>query len=628
MTTTNRQEFSFQAEIKQLLHLLAHSLYQSREIALRELISNASDALDKMRHLALVNPQLGNPGPLEIRLEVDARRHELRVIDNGVGMTRDELVQNLGTIAHSGSRQFLSGLPGDQRQALSLIGQFGVGFYSSFMVADLVTVRSRSYQDSHGWEWKSDGQGTFSIEPCDGLPRGTQVVLQLREADRELASEERLRQIVRKYSSFVRYPIKFGDRTLNEQKAIWVEPPSQLTDDDYARFFQHIAHRAEEQPLWHLHLSVDSPIQFHALLFCPRINTERLGFGLLEHGLTLCAQRIMVQNDCREILPEYLRFLVGLVDSEDLPLNVARETLQDNTIFRKIRTALLSQVFNRMQQLADEQPETYREFIDEFGSILREGVARDFAHREKVARLLRFRSSFATDPKARTSLDEYIHRCPEKQRHIYYAGGPDIDTILKGPNLEIFRQAKIEVLYLNDPIDEFVLTTLGAYRDKKLVSVDQEDLELPDIPKVTTPEPAPQAGSGLERVLSLFREALQGQVVDVRVSKRLTDSPCCLVSPQGHVSAQMEKLLKMASSKFEGSQRILEINPCAPLIEHLVRLVVNAEHDGFIKDCGRQLFANAQLLEGLYPDPREIVSRVQSLMEEAASKRSAVVVTG
>ena len=625
--TGKKEEFTFQAEIKQLLHLLSHSLYQSREIAVRELISNASDALDKMRHVALVDEARRDPGPLEIHIEGNPAESLLIIRDDGVGMTRDEVVKNLGTIAHSGSREFLKGLadsgakkPGD----VSLIGQFGVGFYAAFMIADRVTVRTRSYLEDGGWEWQSDGSGAFTVEAIDRPGRGTEVVLHLKDDAKEFADDFRLKGIIRRYSSFVPHPIKVGDEVVNDQKPIWVEPRSQVTDEQYNRFYQHLTHHADESPLWHLHLAADSPIQFQAILYCPPTNIERLGLGRLEHGINLCAKRVLVQSDCRDLLPDYLRFLYGLVDSEDLPLNVSRETLQDNTVIRRIRTALVKGVLDRLGKLADEQPDAYRTFFEQFGTALKEGVLRDFANRERIAKLLRFASSKAEEADAPTSLDQYVARAAAEQKHIYYLGGPDLGSIRKSPNLEVFRRRGIEVLYLTDPIDEFVMADLGTFDGRTLTSVDASDLDLPpgeDL-KTETPESSP---GGLGRVLEVFRSALGDRVQDVRESKRLTDSPCCLVNAEGGPTVQMQRVLRMAQRDIPPAARILEVNPDAPLIRRLASLSANPDQDAFLSRCALQLWANAQTLEGTLADPEDSVARVQAFMEEAAEKRSPII---
>ncbi len=633
-TVSERQEFTFQAEIKQLLHLLSHSLYQSREIAVRELISNASDALDKMRYVTLTDESQRDSGPLEIVIEGREADHQLIIRDTGVGMTHDELVKNLGTIAHSGSAEFLKAMASNaqSKSNVSLIGQFGVGFYAAFMLADKVRVRTRSYHDESGWEWESEGTGSFAVTPADGpLPRGTEVILHLKEDARDFTSEWRLKEIVRRFSSFVPHPIRLGEggEILNEQKPIWVEPKSQVTEEQYTRFYQHLTHHPEETPLWHLHMAADSPIQFRAIIYCPPTNPERLGFTRLEHGLHLCAKRVLVQAECRELVPEYLRFLHGLVDSEDLPLNVSRETLQDNSVIRRIRGAVTKSVLDRLDNLAQENPETFQTFYTQFGAMLKEGLVVDPMNKERIAKLLRFASSRGQDASPTVSLDEYIARMPGGQKRIYYLGGPDFASIAKSPNLEIFRRRGVEVLFLTDPIDEFAITSLRAYQGKELTSTDSADLDLPETSETATGEPKPEEPqvkeSGFAHVLDLFRSALEGRVREVRESKRLIDSPCCLVNAEGGLSTQMQRMLKMANKEFPETARILEVNPSAPLIRRLCNLSANSDHDAFIKQCAMQLWTNALILEGVTPDPEDLVARVQSFMAEAAEKRSPLI---
>jgi molecular chaperone HtpG len=630
---SDRREYAFQAEIKQVLHLLSHSLYQSREIAVRELISNAADALDKMRYVALTDEAHRKSGPLEIIIEGSEAEHRLTIRDSGIGMTRDELVSNLGTIAKSGSGDFLKALAADAqgKTDLSLIGQFGVGFYSAFMIADSVRVRTRSYTEASGWEWESEGTGTFAVKPIEEqIPRGTEVILHLKEDAHDFARDWRIKETVRRYSSFVSYPIHLAanGEVINDQKAIWVEPKNQVTEEQYLRFYQHLTHHTEEKPLWHLHLAVDSPIQFRAVVYCPPTNLERLGFTRFEHGLSLCAKRVLVQAECRELVPEYLRFVRGLVDSEDLPLNVSRETLQDNSVVRKIRSSLVKGVLDRLDNLARDQADAFRTFHEEFGRMLKEGLVVDVANRERIAKLLRFASSNNADPKAHASLDEYVARMKDGQKRIYYVAGPDPASIAKSPNLEIFRRQGLEVLYLSDPIDEFAFNALGSYQGKTLTSIDSADLELPDSEsKIQAAEGAEDAGKehGFPRVVELFRNALGARVSEVRESNRLTDSPCCLVNAEGGLSTQMQRILKLANKEFTESARILELNPKSPLIRRLCRLSANQVHDAFIKQCALQLWSNALILDGVTPEPEELVARVQSFMDEAAEKRSPLI---
>jgi molecular chaperone HtpG len=633
-TETDRQEYSFQAEIKQLLHLLSHSLYQSREIAFRELISNASDALDKMRYISLTNEALRDTGPLEIVVEGREADRQLIIRDSGIGMSHDELVTNLGTIAHSGSIEFLKLLATNSsaKPDVSLIGQFGVGFYSSFMIADRVRVRTRSFDEESGWEWESEGTGTFTVTPAEGsLPRGTEVILHLKEDARDFASEWRIKEIVRRYSSFVPYPIRLGagGEIINDQKPIWVEPKSQVTEEQYTRFYQHLSHHPEETPLWHVHLAADSPIQFRAVVYCPPTNLELLGFTRLEHGLALCARRVLVQNECRDLVPEYLRFLYGLVDSEDLPLNVSRETLQDNSVIKKIRAAVVKAVLDRLEQLSRDNPDQFRSFYEQFGRNLKEGLMLDHQNRERLAKLLRFSSSRGEDPRTLVSFDDYVGRMAEGQTRIYYLAGPDHAAIAKSPNLEIFRRRGLEVLYLTDPIDEFAFNALRSYQGKDLTSIDAADLALPEGAKsveTAQVEAESQAGeAGLARVLDLFRSALGDRVKEVRESKRLIDSPCCLVNVEGGMSSHMQRLLKLTNKEFTESARILEVNPRAPLVRRLCRLSANNDHDAFIKECALQLWSNAMILDGALPEPEDLVARVHAFMAEAAEKRSPLI---
>lgn len=633
-TETAPQEFQFQAEIKQLLHLLSHSLYQNKEIAIRELISNASDALDKFRHVALTDKSQDDGSVLTIWIEPDQDKRILVIRDNGIGMTSDELVKNLGTIAHSGSLEFFSKLADEQKNDVSLIGQFGVGFYSSFMLSDKVEVLTRSYTEETGWRWESDGTGKFQIEPAEGLERGTQIRLHLKDGLDEFARPIRLKHILTAYSTFVPYPIRLDDEHVNDQKPIWVEPKSQVTDEQYNNFYKYLSKRTHEEPRWHLHLTADSPFQFHAILFCPPTNIELLGFGKEEHGLHLCAKRILVQSNNRELLPEYMRFLHGLVDSADLPLNVSREALQDNTIFRKIRKVLVKRILSHLESFAAENSEKYLEFYVQFGVMLREGIATDFESQESLGKLLRFRSSHGDDRKAMVSLADYVTRAGENQKQIYYISGVDIPTIERNPNLEAFRSRGLEVLYLTDPIDEFVLNHLGTFDERDLMPIDSSDIEFPEKKaadgddksdeKSADESKSDQPPVGFDRVVELFKAALGEKVTAVQQSKRLTTSPCCLVNQDGGMSAQLQKVLGQAGEGFTMSKRILEVNAQHPLVQQLASIATNADHDAFVKNCGMQLYTNAMLADGNIPDPHEASDRVLGFMQELAQSRSRI----
>ena len=640
------QEFTFQTEIKQLLHILSHSLYQNREIALRELISNASDSLNKLRHIQLSDAEYRDDVPLEITLAPDKEANLLVIHDSGVGLTHDELVQNLGTIAHSGSKEFLRNLAAKSEQSeaipsadLSLIGQFGVGFYADFMLADRVEVVTRSYREQTGWRWESDGSGRFTISPVEGdVPRGAQIRLHLKKEMEEFTDPMRLKFIVRKYSTFVPHPIKLEAETLNEQKPIWVEPKSQVTEEQHAGFYQWLTHHTDESPLWHLHLSSDSPIQFHSILYCPPSNFELMGFGQVEHGINLCAKRILVQDDCRDLLPEYLRFLYGVVDSADLPLNVSRETLQDHKLLPKLKKVLVKKVLDHLATVADEQPESFQAFYQQFGPILRTGIGQDFENRERIAKLLRFHSTQTAAQAAllvgkstdqpivpTVSLDGYLQRAVEGQTQVYYLSGPDLDALSRHPLLEAFRKRNLEVLFLDDPIDEFALTQLHRYDGKDLISIDSAEVTFPDSTNPAEEESTKAKPNHFTRILELFRGALDGKVSDIRESSRLTDSPCCLINPQGTMSNQLQKVLSHTMKEYEAPKRIMEVNPHAGLIQRLCELSNNSDNDEFIRDCGQQLYANSLILDGLIPEVEGTTSRTLRFMEELARGKSVII---
>lgn len=631
-TETTPQQYTFQAEIRQLLQLLSHSLYQNREITIRELISNASDALDKYRYQMLTQGQQVE-GELRITIEPDKEQRVLVIRDNGIGMTQQELIANLGTIARSGSLEFLKQAKGrdDQQADLSLIGQFGVGFYSSFMLADRVEVLSRTASDSAGWRWESTGDGNFSISPVEeSLERGTSIRLHLKEGMDEFTEPVRLKYIIRKYSTFVPHSIYLDGEHVNDQPPIWLEPKSNVTEEQYQSFYEYLTHFPGQKPIWHLHLAADSPFQFHSILYCPDANLERMGFGRTDHGLHLCARRILVQNDNRDLLPDYLRFLRGIVDSADLPLNVSREALQDNTVFRKMQKVITRKVLDHLDTLAEEQAETYERFYREFGVILREGVTNNDGNRDRVAALLRFGSTTSTGTSTLVSLNTYCDRLREGQEQIYYACGTDQNSVLRDPNLEVFRKRNLEVLLLTDPADEYVLSALGTFRDKAIVSIDAADLKLP--PETETAEQAkeeeaaksPESSARLDTLIGLIRESLGEQVQDVRRSERLTESVCCLVNSEGSMSTTMQRILRMNAPDFEMRRMVLELNPQAPLVQRLADLAVNTDNHAFIRECGRQMHANAMIQAGLAPDGNEMAARLQEFMLQLASQKSAL----
>jgi molecular chaperone HtpG len=635
---TEKQQYAFQAEISQLLQLLSHSLYQNREITIRELVSNASDALDKFRYVSLTSGQKQAADDLRVTIVPDKEGRILTIRDNGVGMTREELVNNLGTIARSGSLEFLKKAQkagdkaGDKSVDLSLIGQFGVGFYSAFMLADNVEVVTRSYTEEAGWRWESTGDGNYTIsEVTDGVERGTSIRLHLKEGLDEFTESVRLKYILRKYSTFVPHAIYLESEHVNDQPPIWVEPKNSLTEEQYHNFFEYLTHYPGQKPLWYLHLSADSPFQFHSILYCPDSNLEKMGFGRTDHGLHLCAKRILVQNDNRNLLPDYLRFLRGIVDSADLPLNVSREALQDNTVFRKMQKVITKKVLDHLDSISSDSKDDYVRFYREFGVILREGVTSDFENRDRLAKLLRFGSTHSLMTSEMVSLEDYCSRIQEGQEQIYFACGTDPDAVMRDPNLEVFRSRNLEVLILTDPADEFILSHLREFDKKDIVSVDSADLKLPPKADESTEsgekktdeeKAAENVPENFDKVLSLLTEALGDQVQEVRRSERLTESACCLVNAQGSMSTTMQRVLRMNTPDFEMQKMILELNPNAPLIRRMAELASNTDNNRFVQDCGRQLHANAMIMAGLAPNGNEMAARLQDFMLQLASQKA------
>jgi len=508
-----------------------------------------------------------------------------------------------------------------------------VGFYSSFMLASRVEVRTRSIHEETGWIWESTGDGAFTIEAAEeALEPGTEIRLHLKEKMDEFTEEARLKFILRKYSTFVPHAVYLGEEHVNNQPPIWVEPKSSLTDEDYKTFFEYLTHPGQTAK-WHLHLSADSPFQFHSILYCPETNLEKMGFGKSEHGLHLCAKRVLVQNDNRELLPDYLRFMRGIVDSADLPLNVSREALQDNMVFVKMRRVITKKVLDHLDGLAADDAATFADFYREYGSVLREGVGEDFDNRERLGRLLRFQSTDSTAEDGLVSLAGYCERAGEDQKQIYFITATDAAAAMRDPNLEIFRKRNLEVLVLTDPADEYILTTLGSFEERDVVSVDSAELELPKSDS-SADEDADQddkdkseeteTHAGFDRVLELIKEAVSDQVEDVRRSERLTESACCLVNAQGSMSTTMQKVLQINTPDFELSKMILEINPDAALIARLCDISANDDNADFIRNCGRQLHANAMILAGLAPDGNALADRTQDFMLNLAADRSSI----
>ncbi|MEG6523800.1 molecular chaperone HtpG [Desulfotomaculum sp. 1211_IL3151] len=607
----NHEVHEFQAEVKQLLNIVIHSLYTDREIFLRELISNAADALEKIRYRKITDKEIRNGElPLEISIKLDDQGHTLTIEDSGIGMTRQELIENLGTIAHSGSKAFIKYLAEGEQRDINLIGQFGVGFYAAFMVADRVTVETLSYQpDAEGTIWESEGIGSYTIHTKEGLQRGTKITLHLKEDAQEFAKEDVIKRIIKQYSGFVPFPITVNGEKVNTVQAIWTKNKNEVTEEEYTEFYKYVAN-AYEEPLLKLHFSVDAPLTMNALLFFPKDNFERFGFGRLEPGVHLYCRKVLIQQQAKDILPEWLRFVRGVVDSEEIPLNISRETMQDSALMAKLSKILTGRIIKFLNQQAKTEPERYKDFWQNFGMFIREGATTDYTHRKELVKLLRFGSSKAEEGQL-VSLQQYIDRMKEDQNSIYFINGPTKEVIEASPYLEAFRHRDIEVLYTHEAVEDYVLSQLGEYEGKKLCSLDSADLELPE---------AEQQGESLEadqiEALSQWLKDVLGEKVrEVKGSKRLSDSPAIVLNADQFTSS-MHRMMQMANQDLNTvGPKVLEINPYHPMIQRLSNL--KQQDENFAKMAAEQLFDNALISAGLIVDPRGIVQRMNKILERA-----------
>lgn len=604
----------FQTEIRQLLDIVINSLYTEREIFLRELISNASDAIEKLRYLQLTGQEVADKElPLEIQIEMDEEGHTITITDTGIGMTKEDLIENLGTIAHSGSKEFIRHLSdlGEQKD-LNLIGQFGVGFYAAFMVADRVTLYTRSYQTAAGsFIWESDGHGSYTVNESEELPRGTKIVLHLKEDAYEFATEQTIQKIIKQYSSFVPYPVLVNGQKVNTVEALWTKNKSEISDEEYTEFYKFIAN-AYDEPLFRLHFSSDAPLNINTLLFVPLDNYEQFGFGRTEPGVNLYCKKILIQEQAKGILPEWLRFVRGVVDSEELPLNISRETIQDNALISKLNRVVTSRFLKFLGDQAANEPEKYREFWEKYNQFLKEGAANDFTHRKELLNLLRFESSAASAGEL-VSLDAYVERMKEGQTEIYYVNGPSRDGIESGPYLEIFRKQGLEVIYTYEAIDDYIFGTIGEFNGKKLVSADQADLDLKsDAQDERSEEALPE--EDVHALTAWLKEILGSKVTEVRESKRLTESPALVLSPYG--SNSMQRVMQLMNKDLSNlAPSVLEINVSHQMIKRLDTARKNG--DAFAEVAAQQLFENAQIAAGLIVDPRAMVNRLNDILERA-----------
>jgi molecular chaperone HtpG len=610
---------TFQAEVSRLLDIVAHSLYSEKEIFLRELISNASDACDRLRYAALTEPALIE-GDAHYRVVLTPVKSSktLTIADNGIGMNHDELVENLGTIARSGTAAFMNNLTGDARKDVSLIGQFGVGFYSAFMVADKVEVLSRKAGDAQGWRWESDGKGEFTIEPEPNLKRGTRITLHIREGDEDYLEPHRLRQIVKRYSDHIALPIVLADGnkedTINTASALWTRPRSEITEEQYKEFYHHVGHGFDD-PWLTLHARAEGVVEYTYLLFVPSTKPFDLFEPDRKTQVKLYVRRVFITDE-GEMVPSYLRFLRGVVDSEDLPLNISREMLQSNPVVARMRRQLTGRALGELQKKANDAPEEYAKFWDDFGAVLKEGLYEDRDQRDTLLSLARFRS---TTRDGLVSLDDYVEAMKPGQEAIYTITGDNLDLVRKSPQLEGFRARGVEVLLMTDPVDEFWMPAIATYKEKPFKSATRGGVDLDKITAEDKPEEAkPEAPAKLGSLIAIFKLALGDAVKDVRSSARLTDSAVCLVADEGDMDMRLERLLKQHRQLDTAAKRILEVNPNHRLIERLAAAVGEAGASDQLSEFAWLLLDQARIVEGeQLPDPPAFARRLALLLERA-----------
>ena len=623
--TTQKESMPFQAEVKQLLQLMIHSLYSNKEIVLRELISNASDAADKLRFEAIANGALyDGDSELKIRIAFDKEARTVTISDNGIGMSRDEVIANIGTIAKSGTKEFFNALSGDQAKDANLIGQFGVGFYSAFIIADKVSLTTRRAGSTEAVRWESAGEGDFTLELADKSTRGTEVVLHLREGEDEFLNDWKLKTIIRKYSDHITLPIvmkksewKDGeqvvtdeDETVNKASALWARNKNDITEEEYQEFYKHVSHDFEN-PLSYTHSRVEGKQEYISLLYIP----SKAPFDLYDrerrHGIKLYVKRVFIMEDAEKLMPQYLRFVRGVIDTADLPLNVSREILQSSRDVDAIKAGSVKKVLSLLEDMAENKAEDYAKFYKEFGRVLKEGPGEDFANKDKIAGLLRFASTKSDNDVQDVSLKDYVARMQAEQEAIYYITAESFAAAQHSPHLEIFRKKGIEVLLMSDRVDEWLLGSLTEFEGKKLQSIAKGDLDLGKLESDTEKEIQKKIEEEAKSLVEKIKTTLADQVKDVRVTHRLTDSPACLVSDANDLSGNLARMLKAAGQNAPEAKPILEINPSHKLVKRLE----GETADGLFADLALVLFDQALLAEGgTLNDPASFVKRMNSLI--------------
>ncbi|MCS6209115.1 molecular chaperone HtpG [Shewanella baltica] len=631
---SQQETHGFQTEVKQLLHLMIHSLYSNKEIFLRELVSNAADAADKLRYLALTNDALyEGDGELRVRISADKEKGTVTIEDNGVGMTRDGVIEHLGTIAKSGTADFFKNLSGESSKDSQLIGQFGVGFYSAFIVAKKVTVRTRAagHKADEAVLWESEGEGNFTVDTITKASRGTEITLHLRDEEKEFADDWRLRSIITKYSDHISVPVEMwqegtpehdgadGEKTpategqwkvMNKATALWMRSKADISDEEYQEFYKHISHDYTDALLWS-HNRVEGKQEYTNLLYIPAKAPWDMWNRDRKHGLKLFVQRVFIMDDAEQFMPSYLRFVQGLIDSNDLPLNVSREILQDNHVTKAMRTGITKRVLGMLEKLAKDDAEKYQQFWAEFGQVLKEGPAEDFANRERIAGLLRFASTHTGSAAPTVSLDDYISRMKEGQTKIYYIVADSHEAAANSPHLELLRKKGIEVLLMSERIDEWLINHLTEYKEKQLHSVTRGDLELGELEDASEKEAQEKLEQESVALVERIKAALGSTVADVKVTSRLTDTPACVVAGEGEMSTQMIKLMQAAGQPVPEVKPTFEINPAHPLVSRLNDL----QDETAFADWSNLLLQQAQLSEkGSLADPSAFIKLMNQML--------------
>ena len=608
------QEFEYKAEMRQLLHLIIHSLYTHPEVFLRELISNASDALNKIRFRMLTDRNVIDPeADLKIMIELDAKEKLFAIEDTGIGMTRDDLIDRIGTVASSGTLEFFKQMK-EQEESVdaNLIGQFGVGFYSCFMVAEEVVINTRHADpDSLAYRWQSDGGGKFTIAESDRQARGTRIEFKLKENATDFSMEYHVKNIITRYSNFVDFPIFVGKEKVNTVQALWHRSKDQISEEELSEFYKFVSNEFAE-PLGHLPLAIEGVVNFKALLFIPSSAPLNWFRGLDEKTVHLYSNKVFIQDDCKELLPEYLRFVKGVVDTEDLPLNVSREVTQSSPQMTKIRNTITKKLLGLLEEWAEKEKSRYERFFRNFGPIFKTGINSDMANREKLIELLRFEST-KTAADELTSLHEYVGRMKTDQKEIYYLTGESRELIQRNPNLEYFKKNDLEVLLLSDPTDIIVIPSIDEFDKKPIKSIEKADIDL----QADTAQEDTLADDLAKSLLLVFKQTLGDKVEDVIASKRLVDSPATLVIGKDGFDPQMERMMKAVNRDFSGSKRIFEVNMAHPLIRNLSRLNLMDSTHPKLRNAILQLYHGALLLEGNLPSPAEFIARMNEFMEDA-----------